>query len=134
MKKRTDFILLVAFLLSLAVYLYAAFLYFAVYPSYHPRLMEVLNWLVMLFHLVPAFFLQLLLCRRLPRFLAVLPLLGLLGVLSYSVLGYLTAKGWSYLAYAYPLLLSIAPTVGCILAWVVYGWWWTYRKGDIRHV
>lgn len=126
MKNRTDRILLRIFVVSLVVYgvllcVYAAFAWAQGlrYPLFSLHL-----WLVRNFHAVPFFALQLLLCRRSAtgaKYFAVQLTALMLGLLLLSYIGYLTVRGWNILGFMIALSLSIAPVVGCVLAWVVYG-------------
>lgn len=43
------------------------------------------------------------------------------GLLLLSFIGYQTVRGWDILGFMIALSLSIAPVVGCVLAWAVYG-------------
>ena len=123
MRKPADRMLLALFLLSLA--LYVALI---VYGSGTPWKLR----LVFTFHAVPAFCLQMLLCRNGRRWVAAIPTLILLGAALFSTFGWFTTTGWDRLGCAIFLGFSAPPTVGCALAWAVFGCWKLCRRGDIR--
>ncbi len=118
MKNRTDKILLVVFLLSLAAYAPLLLTYRFAFDSGWDK---VRAWLLLTFHAVPAFCLQLLLCRRTRRWIAALPGLAVIGVALWSAFAAFTVIGWEYLGWLILLHLCIAPAAGCALAWAVYG-------------
>lgn len=78
------------------------------------------------------FCLQLLLCRRAWRWVAAIPAVALIGAALWFAYGFFTATGWDSLGWGVLLVLSIAPAVGCALAWAVYGFHQLYKRGDIR--
>lgn len=118
MKNRTDKTLLVIFLLSLLFYSFIVLTYLEIIPIDRPYgLYTIHAWLALGLHVVPAFCLQLLLCRTVHRFLAACPALLLLGFVLCMAYAFLTAIGWDALGYALMLFLSIAPASGCALAW-----------------
>lgn len=110
MKDRQNRLLLLVFLLSLALCVWA-------------WLFDIR--LILFLPVIPAFCLTLLLCRTI-RWLVVqfLPLLLIIGIALLAACGWLTATGWG--------ILLIAPVSGCILAWAVYGLRKCYKRGDIR--
>lgn len=125
MKNRTDRILLRIFAVSLVVYglLLCAYAAFAWAQGLRYPLFSLHLWLVRSFHAVPFFALQLLLCRRSAtgsKYLAVQLTVLMLGLLLLSFIEYRTVIGWDILGVTIVLSLSIAPVVGCVLAWVVY--------------
>lgn len=124
MKNRTDIILLIAFFASLIFYVFLLpHYYFTVLTQDGPRwAIDLFRWLEMWFHAVPAFCLQLLLCRKIRRRFAALPTLFLVGLALWSAYGCSTHDGWDALGYDIFLELSAAPAVGCVLAWAAYGW------------
>ena len=130
MKNRTDKILLAVFLLSLAVYLVNFAVCFSDLPLDAPPWQQML---LLYFHFIPMFCLQLLLCRRTRRRVAAIPALVIVGAALLFAYGYFTATGWDTLGWGILLVLSIAPAAGCVLAWAAYGCWSLYRKGDIRN-
>lgn len=141
MKTRTDKILLAVFVLSLLAYaaILASFIQYGGNSSEASWLVLLLRqlhiWLVLAFHAVPAFCIQLFAARRAKwRWLAALPSVLLVGWLAFCLYSWLTAIGWDTLLWVLLLWGSIAPAAGCVLAWAVYGCWRLYRKGDIRHV
>ena len=127
MKDRTDKILLAVFLLSLAVYLVNFAVCFSDLPLDAPPWQQML---LLYFHFIPMFCLQLLLCRRakllwrllIPPILLLIPGLVFVGIAE-----------WYMLAWILFLFWCAAPAAGCVLAWAVYGCWRFYRKGDIRN-
>lgn len=125
MKTRTDRILLAVFALSLAFY--AADIVFG--KGYYP-------WEIRLafsFHAIPAFCLQLLLCRNIRRkWVAALPAVLLIGWCLLCLIQIFINTGWYALGWAIFLALSAAPAIGCALAWAVYGFHRLYKRGDIR--
>ena len=131
MKNRTDKTLLAVFLLSLAAYAFLLLTYLEIIEldlGWH----TVRAWLALTFHAVPAFCLQLLLCRGSRRWAALLPGLGTAGAALWCAYGYFTTTGWDTLGWGILLLLSIAPAAGCALAWAVYGFHRLYKRGDVR--
>lgn len=124
MKNRTDKILLIAFFASLVFYVFLLpHCYFTFFTPETPRWAYlVYDWLSWHFHAVPAFCLQLLLCRKIRHRFAVLPTLFLVVLALWSAYGCSTHDGWDALGYEIFLQLSAAPAVGCVLAWAAYGW------------
>lgn len=135
MKNRTDNILLAVFLLSLPVYIFLLLTYLEIISMELPSapLYSLRAWLAFTFPVVPVFCLQLLLCRRARRRVAVIPTLVIAGAALRFACGYFTATGWDNLGWLILLCLSIAPVVGCVLAWAAYGLCQLSRKGDVRH-
>ena len=136
MKNRTEKILLAVFLLSLALAVLFVLTWLEILPVHYlewPYWAQVLNVCLALgFSVVPVFCLQLLLCRRVPRFLAACPALLLAGTVLCFAYAYFTAIGWDSLGYAFLLLLCIAPAVGIALAWAVYGLYKYRKRGDLH--
>ena len=139
MKTRTDKILLAVFLLSLPAYAAIAYTYITYdFGQFTPSHFEIwfthrfLLWMSLGFHAVPAFCLQLLLCRRKRRWVAALPAAATVGAALWFAYGFFTATGYDTLGWAILLILSIAPAAGCVLAWVAYGIHQFYKRGDIR--
>lgn len=136
MKNRTDKILLIAFFASLIFYVFLLpNCYFTVLTQEAPRwayLDLVYDWLSWCFHSVPAFCLQLLLCRTIRHRFAVLPSLAVVGFALWSAYGYSTSTGWDTLFYNMFLQISAAPAVGCVLAWAAYGGWshWKGKRSE----
>lgn len=138
MKNRTDKILLVVFAVTLPLHLFLVLTYLEVIP-----IVETWTWpywaqewyayLAFGFFAVPVFCLQLLLCRRTRHRVAAIPALVIVGAALWFTYGFFTATGWDTLGWGILLVLSIAPAVGCALAWAAYGCWSLYRKGDIRN-
>lgn len=126
MKKRTDKILLTVFVLTLIVYLLNFVICFSDLPLDAPPKQQ---FLILYFHSIPMFFLQLLLCRTsklhwclsLPLLLLLIP--GLI---------FVRAAEWYMLAWLLFLFWCAAPATGCALAWAVYGFHQLYKRGDIR--
>ena len=133
MKNRTDTILLAVFLLSLTAYALILLTYLEIIPVDFPlELFSLRAWLALTFSAVPAFCLQLLLCRKTRRWVAAVPVLVIVGAALLFTYGFFTATGWDTLGWGILLLLSIAPAAGCVLAWAVYGFHQLYKRGDIR--
>lgn len=133
MKNRTDKTLLAVFLLSLPAYILILLTYLEIIPMEFPlELFSLRAWLALTFSAVPAFCLQLLLCRRTRGWFAATPVLTLLGMTLFFTLGWLTATGWDSLGWGLLMILSIAPASGCVLAWVAYGIHQFYKRGDAR--
>lgn len=133
MKNRTDKILLTVFLLSLPAYALILLTYLEVIPVDFPlELFSLRAWLALTFSAVPAFCLQFLLCRRTRRWVAAIPAVAVIGAALWFAYGFFTATGWDSLGWGVLLVLSIAPAVGCALAWAVYGFHQLYKRGDIR--
>jgi len=91
-----------------------------------------LTCLFYVFPAVPAFCLQLLLCRKVRWWIAAVPTVILVGAVLFFTYGLFTTTGWDNLGYVIFLALSAAPAAGFVLAWAVYGFWTMYRKRDIR--
>lgn len=139
MENRTDKILLAVFLLSLPVHAAIAYTYITYdFGQFNPSHFEIwfarrfLFWMSLGFHAVPAFCLQLLLCRRIRCWAAAIPALVIVGAVLLLAYNFFTATGHDTLGWALLMILSIAPAAGCVLAWAAYGCWRLYRKGDIR--
>lgn len=132
MKTRADKILLAVFLLSLLVYVYIVLTYLEIVPIARPWwwLYPLHAWLALGFHAVPMFCLQLLLCRRAPRWCSALLGLAVVGAALWFGYGYFTSTGWDTLGYALLMLLTIAPAAGCALGWGAYGLQKLYKRGD----
>ncbi len=122
MKNRTDKILLAVFLLSLSVCAFLLLTYLEIidfdlaYEWYSARAK-----LAVTLPAVPAFCLQLLLCRMVQRWIAALPGLAVVWVAFWSAYAAFTSPFWDGLGYAILLLLCAAPAAGIALAWAVYG-------------
>ena len=112
---KTDKILLTLFLMSLAAYLVIFLSAFWDLP------LNIPPWhqgLLLYFHSIPMFFLQLLLCRLAkPHWRLFAPLMLLL-VPGLVLVG---SAGWAVLGWVLFLYWCTAPTAGCILAWIVWG-------------
>lgn len=133
MKNRTDKILLAVFSLSLLAYIWITLTYFGIVPMKFPVVLYSLRaWLTLTFATVPAFCLQLLLCRKTRCWVAAIPALVIVGAALWFAYGFFTAPGWDTLGWGILMLLSIAPAVGCALAWAVYGLYRICKRGDIR--
>jgi len=120
MKNRADRILLAVFICStvLQFFLYGILQTIPWTTTWPP---SALVQLFYVFPAVPAFCLQLLLCRTVRRWIAAVPTAILVGVVLFSAFGLLTTTGWDNLGFAVFLALSAAPTAGSVLAWAVYG-------------
>lgn len=132
MKNRTDNILLKTFFLSLLAYvvILASFIQYGGNNSEASWLILFLRWLhlrlVLCFHAVPAFCIQMFAARRAKRkWLALLPSILLVSWFIFCLYNWITAIGWDTLGWVILLLGSIAPAVGCILAWIV---WFVMKK------
>lgn len=134
MKNRTDRVLLAVSFLSLAAYI--AILHTFLEGTGISRLSylgeQLHTYLVIGFHAVPAFCLQLLLCRTVRRWVAALPLIFVCAASLLCGLGVLTAAGWDALGWGILLAGCAAPAAGCLLAWAVYGFSPLYQGGDSR--
>ena len=121
MKTRADRILLAVLLVSAV--LYAAVLISelgvdVVDPFFSADRVRFL----LIFHAVPVFCLQLLLCRNVKWILIrLLPLLLELLAVWVCVLGMLGTESWDSLGWAMLLWLTFAPAAGIALGWAVYG-------------
>lgn len=128
MKNRVNQILLAAFFLTAALYVYFLLVWIEGIPRpfYDPndpfRFYELWVYLGVGFHVVPCFCLQLLVCRAVKSpILRLIPVLLLLGLAAWSTLGFFNAADWDGLGWGLLLLLCAAPAAGCALAWAVYG-------------
>ncbi len=131
MKSRTDKTLLAVFLLSLAAYIFLLLTNLGI-VDLDLGWDAVRPWLSLTFHAVPAFCLQLLLCRRPRRWIAALPGLAVIGTALWSACGAFTAIGWDRLDWLLLLLLCTAPAAGIAPAWVVYGIDRLRNRGNIH--
>lgn len=136
MKNRINRILLMVFLAGLLVYAALFWSYFQYggisLDSPGAYLFSLLcRYLLLGGHALPFFALQLLLCRLSEgrsKFLAiqlVAVLLLLLGV--FTIAAYST-PGWDALGYMLLAVGTVAPVVGCVLAWVAWGYSRLSRK------
>lgn len=133
MKNGTDKILLAVFAVTLLLYIFIVLTYLEIIPVDFPlELFSLRAWLALTFSAVPAFCLQFLLCRRTRRWVASIPAVAVIGAALWFAYGFFTATGWDSLGWGVLLVLSIAPAVGCALAWAVYGFHQLYKRGDIR--
>lgn len=110
MKNRTNQILLLLFLVSLAIY---GVIFAPCFSVFSINLSPLRQMLVLCFHSVPMFFVQLLLCRLSKRWWwRLIPFLPIIEV----GLIFLYFTGWDI-----PPVLwwCVAPTAGCLLAWAV---------------
>ncbi len=131
MKNRTDKILLAVFLLSLAAYVFLLLTNLGI-VDLDLGWDAVRPWLSLTFHAVPAFCLQLLLCKRTRRWIAALPALLTVGAALWFVYGSFTDSGWDVLGWLLLLLLCAAPAAGIALAWTVYGIDRLRKRGELR--
>lgn len=112
---RTDRILLGCFLASLVGYLVIFVSAFVELPLNISPLHQLL---LMFFHFIPQFFLQLLVCRlegpawrfALPWALFLVPAFVFVAVTGGAGLAWILAGAW-----------CVAPTLGCALGWLVWG-------------
>ena len=126
MKDRTNQILLIAFVLTLAAYLVMFVDCFSRFPI---DASPLLQFLILHFHAIPMFLIQLLLFRlSKPWWRKLLPFLPMLVV----GLAFLRISEWHILGWILVLWWCAAPIAGCTLAWAVYGFGRLYRKGDIH--
>lgn len=120
MKNRTDKILLAVFLVSLAAYAFLLLIYLEIIDL-GLEWSTLQAWLALTLHAIPAFCLQLLLCRKTPRWIAALPALLTAFAAFWFAYGSFTDPGWDGLGCLIMLLLCAAPAAGIALAWAVYG-------------
>lgn len=110
-----DRILWVLFWLTMAAYAVVFGSAFSELP------LNIPNWhqgLLLYFHFVPAFFLQLSLCRMTgPRRRFLLPVL----LLAVPVLVFVAVADWALMAWVLAGFWCIAPLLGCALGWLVWG-------------
>ncbi len=112
---KTDNILRALFLLSLAAYLVIFVSAFWDLP------LNIPPWhqgLLLYFHAIPMFFLQLLLCRLAKPLWRLLVPLALLLVPGLVFVG---SAGWYLMGWILFLYWCVAPAAGCALAWLVWG-------------
>lgn len=123
MKNRTDKILLIAFVLTLAVYVVIFAACFSELPINPSPLHQVL---VLYFHFIPMFLIQLLLCRMSkPWWWKLIPFLPILA----AGLVFMSFAEWYILGWILVLWWCAAPVLGCASAWAVYRF---YKRGDTR--
>ena len=111
MKDRTNQILLIAYVLTLAAYLVMFVDCFSRFPI---DASPLLQFLILHFHAIPMFLIQLLLFR--------LPML-VVG------LAFLRIAEWHILGWILVLWWWAAPVIGCTLAWAAHKF---YKRGDTR--
>lgn len=117
MKTRADRILLAVLLVTAALYalVWVTLLFFYTES-------DLLGVLALWTHAVPVFCLQLLLCRNVKWWLPRLtPLLLALLAVAFCLWKMAGAEGWDGVFWAFLLLLTLAPLLGCGAAWAVYG-------------
>ena len=130
MKNRLNLSLLIGFILSLAIYLILLVESIGGTPHPYPLWLQRAQPLLLLgFHAVPFFFLQLLLCRasRQTGWTAV-PLILVAGAALVCGFQFYTSSGWDFLGWGVLLLGCAAPAAGCILGWSVYGMQRLWRR------
>lgn len=133
MNNRTDKILLGVLLLSLAFYCLSVLSYLEIIPNPLPwELYTLLARITIGSSAVPAFCLQLLLCRRKRHWIAAIPAVAVIGAALWFTYGFFTATGWDTLGWGILLVLSIAPAAGCALGWAAYGLYCICKRGDTR--
>lgn len=137
MKNRVNQILLAAFFLTAALYVYFLLVWIEGIPRpfYTPadpfRFYELWVYLGVGFHIVPCFLLQLLVCRAAKRpWVRLIPVFLLLVLAAWFTAGFFNATGWDNLGWGLLLLLCIAPAAGYALAWTVYGLQRTHQHND----
>lgn len=119
MKNRTNRILLAVFLLSLAVYVPIFAPCFSELPIDPSPLHQLL---ILYFHGVPMFCIQLLLCRlSKPWWWKLIPFLPIL----VAGLVFMSFAEWYILGWILVLWWCAAPAVSCVLAWIV---WFILKK------
>lgn len=114
MKSKTDRLLGIFFMASMVFYVVVFATAFSSLPLNIPSWHQLL---LLFFHFVPMFFLQLLLCRRVKirwRILGPLILLLVPGLV------FLYGAEWDLMAWIFFLIWCIAPVTGSVLAWVVW--------------
>lgn len=128
MKNRVNQILLAAFFLTAALYVYFLLVWIEGIPRpfYDPadpfRFYELWVYLGVGFHAIPCFLLQLLVCRVAESpWVRLIPVFLLLGIAALFAMFLSTATGWDNLGWGLLLLLCAAPAAGYGLAWAVYG-------------
>jgi len=128
MKNRTDKTLLAVFLLSLPACAFLLLIFLGIIDLDLGWSSALRGRLAVTLPVVPAFCLQLLLCRRVWRWIAVLPALLTTGVVVWFTYGACTATGWDSVGWLILLLLCAAPAAGIVLAWAAYGLHRLYRQ------
>lgn len=112
---KTDRIWLCSFAITLIVYLLIFISCFTEIPINRP------TWhirLLLYFHIIPMFCLQLLLCRRARvRWRLMIPII-LLAVPGFI---FLNSIDWDIGGWIFFLIWCVAPLLGCMVAWVVWG-------------
>ena len=123
MKNRTGQILLIAFVLTLAAYLVMFVDCFSRFPI---DASPLLQFLILHFHAIPMFLIQLLLFRlSKPWWWKLLPFLPMFVV----GLAFLRIAEWHILGWSLVLWWCAAPIIGCTLAWAAHKF---YKRGDTR--
>ena len=124
MKNRTNQILLIAFVLTLAAYLVMFADCFSRFPI---DASPLLQFLILHFHAIPMFLIQLLLFRlSKPWWWKLLPFLPMLVV----GLVFLRIAEWHILGWILVLWWCTAPAVGCALTWAAYGLYRVCQRRD----
>ena len=136
MKNRLNRILLIIFLAGLMAYaalLWSYFQYGGLFYDFTGSHLfsRLYRYLLLGGHAIPFFALQLLLCRLSEgrsKFPAILLLAALLFLLGFFAAAAYSTPGWDALGWAFLALDIAAPAVGCVLAWVVWGYARLIRK------
>lgn len=137
MKDRTDKTLLVVFSVTLPLHIFIVLTYLEIIPivekwTWPYWAQEWYAYLALSFFAIPVFCLQLLLCRRKRRRVAAIPALVIVGAALLFAYGFFTATGWDTLGWGILLLVCIAPAVGCVMAWAVYGLYRICKRGNTQ--
>ena len=129
MKQRADNVLLAVLFVTAALYAFVLLTWLEVIPlRVNNQSLDLWNWLVLRFHAVPFFCLQLLLCRKLHwNLMRLLPLLLVGLAVCLLAAASFTADGWDRLGWLLLLALCAAPAAGVILGWIVYGFWLAFK-------
>lgn len=124
MKTSANRSLALLFLLTLAAYLFLLWESLEGSSLYWPHWLLVMQpYLLMCFHALPAFFIQLFLCRTCKNLLLRLVPLLLVGALAlWGLWINLTYSGWATLVGVFLMMGAVAPAAGCALAWGVWIW------------
>ena len=119
MKKRTEWVLLAVCLLFCLTEAFFVLCWLEIVPCDIPA--GLLSSLALYVPVIPAFCLQLLLCRVSRRwYIRAIPSAAVAAAALACGIGMLRAEGWDALGYLILLLLGAAPAAGCMLGWTAW--------------
>ncbi len=119
MKNQTNKILLAAFLLTSILYILDVLIWLEIISIRRPVPYHIFGPIALIFSAVPAFCFQMLLCRMFAgKWIRLIPMVCLLTFIIICAINFVFDSGWDSLGWLIVLLLCIAPTAGCGLAFI----------------